>query len=170
MKYKINDEGLEEGKFPSSTGKQVLIENKASILKTIDDNIIDKDVAMMILVQLEKDAQRHLEADEVTAIPYLGKIKRRAGSKAYAENKETLDAAKEIMTPENFENFRAAMMREAVIRDNKAKVYNYQVARMANKNGKTYWKCVERRGKYYANIRFYCLGCLNYSEPCNEID
>ena len=150
MKYKINDEGLEEGKFPSSTGKQVLIENKASILKTIDDNIIDKDVAMMILVQLEKDAQRHLEADEVTAIPYLGKIKRKAGSKAYAENKETLDAA--------------------VIRDNEAKVYNYQVARMANKNGKTYWKCVERRGKYYANIRFYCLGCLNYSEPCNEID
>ncbi len=67
MKYKINDEGLEEGKFPSSTGKQVLIENKESILKTIDDNIIDKDVAMMILVQLEKDAQRHLEADEVTA-------------------------------------------------------------------------------------------------------
>ena len=120
MKYKINDEGLEEGKFPSSTGKQVLIENKASILKTIDDNIIDKDVAMMILVQLEKDAQRHLEADEVTAIPYLGKIKRKAGSKAYAENKETLDAAKEIMTPENFENFRAAMMREAVIRDNEA--------------------------------------------------
>ncbi|TLN27922.1 hypothetical protein FED16_19210, partial [Acinetobacter baumannii] len=108
MKYKINDEGLEEGKFPSSTGKQVLIENKASILKTIDDNIIDKDVAMMILVQLEKDAQRQLEADEVTAIPYLGKIKRKAGSKAYAENKETLDAAKEIMTPENFENFRAA--------------------------------------------------------------
>ena len=49
MKYKINDEGLEEGKFPSSTGKPVLIENKASILKTIDDNIIDKDVAMMIL-------------------------------------------------------------------------------------------------------------------------
>ena len=30
MKYKINDEGLEEGKFPSYTGKQVLIENKAS--------------------------------------------------------------------------------------------------------------------------------------------
>ena len=40
MKYKINDEGLEEGKFPSSTGKQVLIENKASILKTIDDKFI----------------------------------------------------------------------------------------------------------------------------------
>lgn len=43
---------------------------------------------MMILVQLEKDAQRHLEADEVTAIPYLGKIKRKAGSKAYAEIKK----------------------------------------------------------------------------------
>ena len=57
MKYKINDEGLEEGKFPSSTGKQVLIENKASILKTIDDNIIDKDVAMMILVQLKNEAK-----------------------------------------------------------------------------------------------------------------
>ena len=37
-----------------------------------------------------------------------------------AENKETLDAAKETMTPENYENFKAAMMREAVIRDNKA--------------------------------------------------
>lgn len=87
----------------------------------------------MILVQLEKDAQRHLESDEVTAIPYLGKIKRKAGSKAYAENKETLDAAKEVMSPENYENFKAAMMREAVIRENEAKVYNYQVARMANK-------------------------------------
>lgn len=33
MKYKINDEGLEEGKFPSSTGKQVLIEIKHLYLK-----------------------------------------------------------------------------------------------------------------------------------------
>lgn len=170
MNRKLNDEGLEEGKFPSSTGRPILIENKASILKTIDDNVIDKEIAMMLLVQLEKDAQRHLESDEVTAIPYLGRIKRKAGSKAYAKNKETLEAAKETMSPERYENFKAAMMRDAVIRDNKAKVYNYQVARMGSKNGKTYWKCVERHGKFYANIRFYCLGCLNYSKPCEEID
>ena len=34
MKYKINDEGLEEGKFPSSTGKQVLIDRKSTRLNS----------------------------------------------------------------------------------------------------------------------------------------
>jgi hypothetical protein len=170
MKGKLNEDGLEENKFPAPDGRMVLIENKESILKCIDDNILDKEVALMFITQLEKDAQHHIENGDFTGIPYIGKIKMRAGSKAYMDNKSTLDAAKETMSPNEFNAFKAEMMHEAVVRENQIKVFKYQTSRMANKNGKSYWHTVETLGKYKANIRYYFATKLHYSEPCNETD
>ena len=83
MKYKINDEGLEEGKFPSSTGKQVLIENKASILKTIDDNIIDNSIKYISNADILIVAGTSL-----TVYPAAGLIRYYRGNKLVLINKD----------------------------------------------------------------------------------
>lgn len=170
MNRKLNEDGLEEKKFPSADGRMLLIENKESVLKTIDDNILDKEVALAIITQLEKDVQKHLEAGEDALVPYIGKIKRKVGSKVYDENRDVINAAKEVMSPEDFNVFKEEMMHDAVVRENQIKVFKYQTSRMANKNGKSYWHTVETLGRERANIRFYFASKLHYSKPWTETD
>lgn len=167
---KLNDDGLEERKYPTKDGFELLLENKESVLKTIDDNILDKEVALLLITQLERDAQRHLEEGENVLIPYIGTIKRKTGSIVYQENKEVIAAAKETMTQDEFDTFKAEMMHDAVVRQNFNKVFKYQVSRMANKNGKAYWKTVRELGTPKANLRFYFVTKLHYSEPWTETD
>jgi len=170
MARKLNEDGLEERVFPGKGGYPILIENKESILKTIDDNIIDKEIALMILEQLETDAKIHLENDEDCIIPCLAKIKRKLGSRIYEKNKEVIEAAKETMSSEDFNVFTANLMYEEGIRKNNNKVFQYQVSRMANKNGKSYYHTAILHGKDRTNIRFYCANKLHYSEPWTETD
>ena len=64
----MNDE-LEVRKFPAMGGYDVTIVNKDDILKTIDDNIIDKEIAYEIIRELELSYQRYVSASEAANIP-----------------------------------------------------------------------------------------------------
>ena len=74
------------------------------------------------------------------------------------------------MSSEDFNVFTANLMYEEGIRKNNNKVFQYQVSRMANKNGKSYYHTAILYGKDRANIRFYCANKLHYSEPWTETD
>lgn len=70
----MNDE-LEVRKFPAMGGYDVTIVNKDDILKTIDDNIIDKEIAYEIITSLELSCQKYVSAGDTAGIPYIGKLK-----------------------------------------------------------------------------------------------
>lgn len=61
-------------KFPYSDIDVVVVE-KEDILKTIDDNIIDKEIALELISNLEVKAEAFIKDKKWTAIPYLGNIR-----------------------------------------------------------------------------------------------
>lgn len=61
-------------KFPYSDYDVVIVE-MADILKTIDDNIIDKDVAKELISSLEVTAYNHLKEEKGVSFPYFGTVR-----------------------------------------------------------------------------------------------
>ena len=97
----MNDE-LEVRKFPAMGGYDVTIVNKNDILKTIDDNIIDKEIAYEIITSLELSCQKYVSAGDTAGIPYIGKIKERLTAAIARENKEALNDAREVLDKEHY--------------------------------------------------------------------
>lgn len=60
-------------KFPN--GYDVPVYRKQDILKAIDDNIIDKEIALSIVEQCETDAIDFLNKGVWAGIPFMGNIK-----------------------------------------------------------------------------------------------
>ena len=76
--------------FPYSDYEVVVVE-KQDILKTIDENILDKDVALELITSLEVKAESFIEQKRWTGIPYLGNIRIPKGN-----SKEVQDTYKDI--------------------------------------------------------------------------
>lgn len=68
-------------KFPR--GYDVTIVRKEDVLEAIDDNIIDKEVALDLIKQLELDASNFIKEGRWTSLPFIGTIR-------YNENKKPL--------------------------------------------------------------------------------
>ena len=79
-------------KFPHG-GNDVTIVRKQDILDCIDNNILDKDVALAIVEQCEIDIEQNLIAGKWTGIPFLGSLKPKLMRKRI--NGEIQDAIKE---------------------------------------------------------------------------
>ena len=147
------DEELEVRKFPAMGGYDVTIVNKNDILKTIDDNIIDKEIAYEIITSLELSCQRYVAAGDTAGIPYIGKIKERLTAAIARENKETLDDAKEALDKKRYKY---------------NKVYKLEIARIVSHNRRQYWNYVDTIGEVKADIMFHGIAHLRYSPPCEE--
>lgn len=65
---------LEKRFFPYSD-VEITIVRKDDILKTIDDNIIDKDIANELISHLETRAEKSLMNHKWTGFPFLGSIR-----------------------------------------------------------------------------------------------
>ena len=61
-------------KFPYSNYDVVIVEMD-DILKTIDDNIIDKEVAKELISSLEITAYNHLKEEQGVSFPYFGTVR-----------------------------------------------------------------------------------------------
>lgn len=163
----MNDK-LEVRKFPSMGGYNVTIVNKNDILKTIDDNIIDKELAYKIITSLELSCQKYVSAGDVAGIPYIGKIKERLATAIARENRETLDDAKEALDKEHYIAFSQALFSDESKRYKYNKTYKIEIAHVVNHNRRQYWNYVDTIGEVKADIMFHGIAHLRYSPPCEE--
>lgn len=163
----MNDE-LEVRKFPAMGGYDVTIVNKNDILKTIDDNIIDKEIAYEIITSLELSCQKYVSAGDTAGIPYIGKIKERLTAAIARENKEALNDAREVLDKEHYIAFKRALFADESKRYKYNKVYKLEIARVVNHNRRQYWNYVDTIGEVKADIMFHGIAHLRYSPPCEE--
>lgn len=162
------NEELEVRKFPTMGGYDVTLVNKNDILKTIDDNIIDKELAYEIITSLELSCQKYVSAGDSAAIPYIGGIKERLTIAIARENAEALDEAKEVLDKEHYIAFKTALFADESKHYKYNKLYKFEIARVARHNRRQYWNYVDMIGEVKADIMFHGLAHLRYSPPCEE--
>lgn len=163
----MNDK-LEVRKFPAMGAYDVTIVNKNDILKTIDDNIIDKEIAYEIITSLESSCQKYVSAGDTAGIPYIGKIKERLSAAIGRRNKATLDDAKEALDRRHYIAFKIALFTDESKRYKYNKVYRLETARVVSHNRRQYWNYVDAIGEVEADIMFHGIAHLRYSPPCEE--
>jgi|GEM_PF-4207437 len=168
----MSDE-LEVRKFPWGVHPEnVTLVNKKDVLKTIDDNVIDKDVAYELITQLEINLGGYVAAGVAAGIPFIGRIKQRAGSLALTLHSNEIQAAKLTMDKDNYIMFRKELIREEVCKDNYNRLYKYETSMIANKrnNRRSYWNLVDEIGAARTDMMFHGVLHLTYSPPCEEMN
>lgn len=142
-------------KFPG--GNDVKVYRKSDIIKCIDDNIIDKDVALEIVRLCELDASNFLQEGRWTGIPYIGNI-RVPKAKQIWKSKETTDiiqGAKESLDRDKFLLFRKNYTREVAERIKKERYYNYVLSMNVKKYHKYYKYLLNTTSEQVAKIILY---------------
>ena len=142
-------------KFPN--GYEVKIVRKQDIIDCIDNNIIDKDVALEIITQLEADAISFIEKGVWTGLPYLGSIRIPEGKQLEQseENQALLAAAKETKTKEEFIIFRRQLRKDNAIKIEYRRLYRYELSKAVKRNTKLYKRLCKKHGDLYANLILY---------------
>ena len=144
----INEDGVETRKFPNG-GYDVKIVRKQEVLDCIDENIIDKDIALDLINQIEIDACQYVNEGKWTGLPYIGNLRINEGGKAI------LDDAKENLSEEKFILFRKQLVIANKKKAKEARYFNYMVSIYANLNRKLYNSLVDSNGETFAKVLMF---------------
>lgn len=139
-------------KFPN--GYDVTVLRKQDIIDCIDDNIIDKDVAFVIIEQLEKDALDFLKDGVWTGIPFIGNIRRNQVKQRETSEKQQalINDVKESVSEEEYLLFRRNLRTDNVKAIKATRYFNYIASRMANHNRKQFKMLCNKKGERFAKI------------------
>lgn len=162
----FNEEGEEYRKYGKSNYIKVV--RKQDVLKCIDDNIIDKDVALAVITQCEMDAANYLINGKWTGIPYIGNISIKVGNIALRENRDILEAARQDMTKHEFILFKKEIVADANNRYKYHKYISYVASKMANANKPLYERLVKKYGFNYAKLCMYFYANLKVVGDINN--
>lgn len=145
--------------FTFPNGYEVEIFRTEDVLKSIDDNIIDKDIALEVISQCEQDCAKLIENGEWAALPFLGNFRRRQCKDILnsKENKELIETAKETLFNDKFLMFRKDLAKDASIRVKNTRFMRYEISKLVTKNKSTYKRMVRRKGEHYTNLILYSL-------------
>lgn len=145
--------------FPN--GYQVTLLRKQDVLKCIDENIIDKQIALDIVKRCEIDATNFLKEGRWAGIPFLGNIRipkivqtfmSEETQKLMAEAKENLDNNKYLL-------FRREFARDAVKQEARERYYKYELSKFIGKNLSFFRKMSAIHGDRLARV--ICFTCRN---------
>lgn len=156
-------------KFPNG-GYEVTVRKKEDILKTIDDNILDKDVALAVINQLEVDAANFIQEGRWTGIPFIGNI-RIPKARQIIESDETqalIKEAKEQLDSHKYILFRTQLGKETSKKVKQERYYKYITSIAVSHNRKLYEKLCREEGEYYARI--YMFASYNITSVDNEYE
>lgn len=154
--------------FPN--GYEVVVCKKEDILQTIDDSIIDKEVAYALIEQLEVDAANFLKEGRWTGIPFIGNI-RIPKARQILESDETqalVDEAKELLDSNKYILFRQQLGKEIGKQVKQERYYKYITSMAVSNNRKLYKKLCETKGEHYARI--YLFASYNITSVDNEYE
>lgn len=141
-------------KFPYSDYDVVVVE-RDDILKTIDDNIIDKEIAIELINSLEVRAETYLREKRRVGIPYLGNIGIPEGlsDEIKDRKKDALHYAYETMTKKQY----IAFVKD-IAYDDKARIkykgfFNQILAMAVRKNKQKWTNLCRTKGENYASCK-----------------
>lgn len=146
-------------KFPG--GADVKVVRKQDVIDCINNNIVDKEVALAIIQQCEIDAAAFLRQGRWTGIPFIGSIRVNQVRKLEKskEQKELIDAAYNTVSTEQYVLFRRALAHDNEKRIKAQRYYNFVLASAVSKNRSLFKKMCRERGEAYTRIHFF----LNHS-------
>ena len=155
IKIMIKPDGTEIRKFPN--GYDVRVVRKQDILDCIDENIIDKEIALELVTQCEIDACQYINEGKWTGLPYIGSVRLNDGGKILRENKELLNEAKEKLDNDKYILFKKSLVIEGKTKIKKSRYFNYIVSIYANHNRKVYKELVANNGENFAKVILFSL-------------
>lgn len=158
----------ESRKFPPD-GYQVTVLRKQDVLKCIDENIIDKEIALEIVRRCEIDATNFLIDGRWAGIPFLGNIRIPKIVQAFisddtqklmAEAKENLDANKYLL-------FRREFATRALRNEDSERFYKYELSKFIGKHLRLFRKFSAKHGDALARVKCFTLRELTIADEYN---
>lgn len=148
-------------KFPN--GYDVPVYRKQDILKAIDDNIIDKEIALSIVEQCETDAIDFLNKGVWAGIPFMGNIKANEFARSMQDEdiKKLIEAAETTLKNKEYILFRKQLNKNKADKIKLERVYKYVTSIAINTNKILYKRIVREKGELYARIHFYINKAIN---------
>ncbi len=157
----------EQFKIPND-GCEVTVLRKQDILDCINDNIIDKEIALAIIEQCEIDAATCLSQGRWTGLPYIANVRVPAHIQEFHKkvNEELASIAKEELEGKQYVMFRKELAAESAKHAKQERLYRYLVSIAVTANKKLYRKLCDDKGEYYARIFLYA--CKSITSTDNE--
>ena len=161
----------ESRKFPPE-GYQVTVLRKQDVLKCIDENIIDKEIALEIVRRCEIDATNFLKEGRWAGIPFLGNIRipkivqtflSEDTQQLMAEAKENLDANKYLL-------FRKEFATDTVKRQDRERFYKYELSKFIGKNLSLFRKLSNIHGDKLARVVCFTLRNMTIATEYNTYE
>lgn len=143
-------------KFPNG-GYDVTVCKKQDILDCIDENIVDKEIALAIVEHCELAAANFIKEGRWTNLPFIGNVRVPKHIQMHEDpaQQALIEDAKEILDKEQYIMFRHNLNIENAKHIKQERYYNYNVTLAINKNKLLYNRLVKKRGELYARIYLY---------------
>lgn len=144
-------------KFPNG-GYDVKICRKKDILDCIDDNIVDKDVAIAIIDHCEYAIANFISEGVWTGIPFIGNIRKSKNKDLiYSPEQQALIAeAKEHLDKEKYILFRTQLNKDNIKKIAQDRYYRYITSMAVGNNRKLFNKLCKTKGEVYARFYLFC--------------
>lgn len=143
-------------RFPNG-GYEVVVCRKQDILDCIDENIIDKEIALELVNSCEEIAATYINQGRWVGLPYIGNVRipPRKVLENSPEQQELINEAKEVLTPNQYILFRKQLSIENSIKIKAQRYYNYITSISINRNRKLFRKLCDKHNERYARILMY---------------
>lgn len=148
-------------RFPN--GYDVRVLRKKDVLDSIDDNIIDKDIALEIVKCCEIDATNYLKEGRWAGIPFVGNIRipKHVQTLISDETKALFADAKENLDSNTYLLFRKTYAKEVKKKESAERFYKYTVSKFVGKNLKFFRLISKNTNDTYARFLCYTLRTLD---------
>lgn len=154
--------------FPG--GYEVKIYKKEDILKSINDNIIDKDIAYEIIEQCEKNAAEYIKKGRWAGIPFIGNIRipKTLLAKETDEYKDAIEDAKLTCDNYQFVAFRKQLNFKNYLAEKHHKYFLYVVSMQINKNKVLYKRLCKKFGVDKELIVYFIMYTIRNLNICES--
>lgn len=143
-------------KFPHGF-KEIQYVDRDDVLKTIDDNILDKDVAMELIEQTEHLIAEYASHGVWCSLPYMGALSESVYSnfKKDPENKKAIEEVRSILDTKQFRVFSRRLGQTEIIRFKRKRTFEFYASIEINKDKYNYFKLSRNKGENYAKLVYY---------------
>lgn len=143
-------------KFPPN-GYEVIVLRKQDVLDCIEENIIDKEIALDIVRRCEIDATNFLKEGRWAGIPFIGNIRipKQVQRFMSEDMQKTMQDARENLDKDKYLLFRKQVVDDTFKQIKEDRYYKYEVSKFVGKNLHIFKYLTVKHGD--AMARFICF-------------
>lgn len=143
-------------KFPPN-GYEVTVLRKQDVLNCIEENIIDKEIALDIVRRCEIDATNFLKEGRWAGIPFIGNIRipKQVQRFMSEDMQKTMRDARENLDKDKYLLFRKQVVDDTFKQIKEDRYYKYEVSKFVGKNLHIFKYLTVKHGD--AMARFICF-------------